>query len=330
MTNYILLATLLLASACSGSGQAASGNQNETGNASQEVAASPVFNGDSAMQYVKEMLSFGPRVPGTDAQVKTAEWLQQQLARLGAEVEVQHTEAKAYNGTMLPIINVTGSYNTNARMRVLILAHWDSRHIADNDPDQSKRKEPVMGANDGASGCGVMLELARMAAQQNPQVGIDLLFTDAEDYGAPDDWNGSHDADYWALGTQAWCKDKRKKGYKAQYGILLDMVGAPDATFYHEYYSKRFAREYLNIVWNKARELGYSNLFIAEDGAGVTDDHVAVNEILGVPCIDIIDTRANSDQTFYPHWHTTHDTFDKLSVTTIQKVGNVLKSLLWK
>lgn len=329
MTNYILLATLLLASACSGSGQASGGTQAESGNNSPVAVTAPVFNGDSAMMYVRELLSFGPRVPGTEAQVQAADWLQQQLTRHGATVEVQRTEATAYNGTRLPIINVTGRYNVNARMRVLILAHWDSRHIADNDPDKTKRNEPVMGANDGASGCGVMMELARLASQQNPQMGIDLLFTDAEDYGAPDDWKGSHDADYWALGTQAWCKAKRKVGYKAQYGILLDMVGAPDASFYHEYYSKRYAREYLNIVWNKARELGYSDLFIASDGAGVTDDHVSVNEILGVPCIDIIDTRTD-DQTFYPHWHTTHDTYDKLSVTTIQKVGNVLTSLLWK
>lgn len=329
MLNYILFLTLLLASACSGSGQASGSSYTESGTTGSTSVSTPVFNGDSAMLYVKELLDFGPRVPGTEAQVKASEWIQQQLARHGATVEVQRTQAKAYDGTLLPIINVTGRYNLNARMRVLILAHWDSRHIADNDPDPSKRKQPVMGANDGASGCGVMMELARMAAQQNPQVGIDLLFTDAEDYGAPDDWKGSHDADFWALGTQAWCKEKRKVGYRAQYGILLDMVGAPDASFYHEYYSKRYAREYLNVVWDKARQLGYSDLFIASDGAGVTDDHVSVNEILGIPCIDIIDTRTD-DQTFYPHWHTTHDTYDKLSISTIQKVGNVLTSLLWK
>lgn len=318
-----------MASACSGATQSSVSTQQGSSQTSSAPTEAIAFNGDSAMQYIQGLLSFGPRVPGTDVQVQAANWIQQQLIRLGAKVEVQRTKATAYDGTVLPIINVTGSYNPDARMRVLILAHWDSRHISDNDPDKTKRNEPVMGANDGASGCGVMMELARLASISNPQVGIDLLFTDAEDYGAPDNWKGSHDANYWALGTQEWCKMKRKEGYRAQYGILLDMVGAPDATFYYEYYSKRYAREYLNIVWTKARELGYGNLFIAEDGAGVTDDHVSVNQILGLPCIDIIDTRTE-DQTFYPHWHTTNDTFDKLSVTTIQKVGNVLTSLLWK
>lgn len=322
MINYILIATLITASACVGSN-----SKTQPVSVSQEEI--PAFRSDSAMNNIEGLLSFGPRVPGTDAQGMAAEWLEQELTRHNAQVEVSRSEATAYNGTRLPIINITGSYNPEARMRVLILAHWDSRHIADNDPDPSKRNQPVMGANDGASGCGVMLELARLAAQKNPKVGLDLLFTDAEDYGAPDDWKGSHDADFWALGTQAWCKEKRKQGYKAQYGILLDMVGAPDATFYYEYYSTRYAREYLNIVWTRAREMGYSNLFIAEDGAGVTDDHVAVNKILGVPCIDIIDTRTD-DQTFYPYWHTSQDTMDKLSAETIQKVGNVLTSLLWK
>ena len=235
----------------------------------------------------------------------------------------------AYNGTKLPVINIMGSFNPDAKMRVLLISHWDSRPYADNDPDPAKRKQPVMGANDGASGVGILLELARLCNEKLPQVGIDIFLTDAEDYGAPDDWKDTHDEKWWALGTQMWCKQAAKEGYRAQYGILLDMVGSADATFYREYYSERYASSFVNEIWQNAARLGYGDLFINQGGGGVTDDHVFVNRMLQIPCVDIIDTRTDTDGTFCPEWHTTYDTIDNISRETLGKVGRVLVSLLW-
>ncbi len=289
----------------------------------------PQFSADSAYQFVAGLCDFGPRVPGTDAQKACAKWLKNELLRYGADVKLQEGEMTAYNGTKLPIINIIGSFNPDAKMRVLLMSHWDSRPFADNDPDPAKRKQPVMGANDGASGVGILLELARLCNEKLPQVGIDIFLTDAEDYGAPDDWKGTHDEKWWALGTQMWCKQAAKEGYRAQYGILLDMVGSANATFYREYYSERYASSFVNEIWQAAARLGYGDLFINQGGGGVTDDHVFVNRMLQIPCVDIIDTRTDTDGTFCPEWHTTHDTMDNISRETLGKVGRVLVSLLW-
>ena len=116
----------------------------------------PRFSADSAYQYVASQCDFGPRVPGTDAQKACAKWLQNELLRHGATVKLQEGEMTAYNGTKLPVINIMGSFNPDAKMRVLLISHWDSRPFADNDPDPAKRKQPVMGANDGASGVGIL------------------------------------------------------------------------------------------------------------------------------------------------------------------------------
>ena len=289
----------------------------------------PQFSADSAYQFVAGLCDFGPRVPGTDAQKACAKWLENELLRHGATVKLQEGEMSAYNGSKLPVINIMGSFNPDAKMRVLLMSHWDSRPFADNDPDPSKRKQPVMGANDGASGVGILLELARLCNEKLPQVGIDIFLTDAEDYGAPDDWSGSHDEKWWALGTQMWCKQAAKDGYRAQYGILLDMVGSANATFYREYYSERYASSFVNEIWQTAARLGYGDLFINQGGGGVTDDHVFVNRMLQIPCVDIIDTRTDSEGSFCPEWHTTHDTMDNISRETLGKVGRVLVSLLW-
>ena len=311
--------------------RSATGNATSSGVPSSTAASRemPRFSADSAYQYVASQCDFGPRVPGTDAQKACAKWLQNELLRHGATVKLQEGEMTAYNGTKLPVINIMGSFNPDAKMRVLLISHWDSRPFADNDPDPAKRKQPVMGANDGASGVGILLELARLCNEKLPQVGIDIFLTDAEDYGAPDDWKGTHDEKWWALGTQMWCKQAAKEGYRAQYGILLDMVGSANATFYREYYSERYASSFVNEIWQAAARLGYGDLFINQGGGGVTDDHVFVNRMLQIPCVDIIDTRTDTDGTFCPEWHTTHDTMDNISREALGKVGRVLVSLLW-
>ena len=328
--NTFLLLSCLWLTACNGqaSGTATTGHDASQGS-TRSASQMPTFCADSAYSYVARQCSFGPRVPGTTEHQQCGQWLMDELRRHGAKVDVQTTEATAYDGTRLPVYNIVGSYNTDARLRVLLISHWDSRHVADNDNDPARRHDPVMGANDGASGVGVLLELARLASQRAPQVGIDIFLTDAEDYGAPDDWQGRHDEKWWALGTQLWCKAAAAKGYRAQYGILLDMVGAPDATFYREYYSEGYASAYVSEIWQMADRLGYGDLFVERQGGGITDDHVFINRMLGIPCVDIIDTRADGDGTFCPQWHTTHDTMDGISAQTLGKVGRVLVNLLW-
>ena len=330
LNNLFLVLGLVTFTACNSCSNATKSDSNMQGaQAKSQTHDLPRFQPDSAYQYIAQQLEFGPRVPGSAAQQQTAEWLESELIRHGASVRVQRTQAKAYDGSQLPVINLVGSFNPNARLRVLLMSHWDSRHVADHDIDPTKRNHPVPAANDGASGVGILLEIARLAGEKMPPVGIDIFFTDAEDYGAPDDWKGTHDEKWWGMGTQLWCKQVRNEGYHAEYAILLDMVGAPDATFYREYYSEVYAHAYVDQVWNTAANLGYGKTFINQRGGGVTDDHTFVNQILGIPTLDIIDTRMDADGTFFPYWHTTEDTLDKISTETLEKVGRVLVNLLW-
>lgn len=307
----------------------AGGAKQASADSSSNKRQVPQFNADSAYNYIAEQIAFGPRVPGTSAQQSAAKWLEGELRRHGANVSIQNSEATAYDGTKLPIINIIGSYMPEAKTRVLLMSHWDCRPLSDNDPDRSKYNNPVDGANDGASGVGVLLEIARQAGLANPKVGIDIFLTDAEDYGAPDEFKGEHKETWWALGTQAWCRQPHVKGYRANYGILLDMVGAKDATFYREYYSDRFASDIVNRVWGTAAGLGLGKYFINQEGAGITDDHVFVNKMTGIPTIDIIDTRIDGDGTFYPYWHTSEDTLDKIDKETLKAVGTLLLNLIY-
>lgn len=298
--------------------------------AAPEPAVSvPRFEADSAYAYVARQLDFGPRVPGSAAQKEAAAWLAGELSRHGAEVTVQEGHVSAYDGTLLPIRNIIGSYNPDARRRILLVAHWDSRHIADQDADPQKRTRPVPAANDGASGVGVLLEIARQLGHRTPDTGIDIFLTDAEDYGAPDSWTQPHKEEHWALGTQYWCRRPHRADYQASFGILLDMVGAADATFYREYFSHHFAGDIVDKVWKTARELGHGQYFVDRTGGAITDDHYFINTLTGIPAIDIIDTRPDAESAFFPYWHTTEDTLDKISPQTLRAVGETLLHLIY-
>lgn len=317
----ILFATLLM-TAC--------GPQRPAAVSNPIVRTSTAFSADSAYRNAATQLAFGPRVPNTAAHDSCAAWIVSELERYGVGVEVQRETVRAYDGTALYCQNITGHIRPEAEHRVLLIAHWDSRHVADNDSRRANRSLPVPAANDGASGAAILLEIARVASVETPATGIDLLFADAEDYGAPDTWTGKHSEEDWALGTQVWAREAARKGYRADYGILLDMVGAPDATFYREYFSERYAPGTTDLVWSIALEMGYGTLFVNSEGPAITDDHVFVNRIAHIPTIDIIDTRQQTGHTFYPYWHTTDDTLDKLSKETLGKVGHVLTALLFK
>ena len=219
-------------------------------------------------------------------------------------------------------MNLVGIINPQAERRILLVAHWDCRPWADSDPDPAKVNEPVMGANDGASGTAVLLELARVLHAQKPEVGVDLLLTDVEDWGAEDN------EDSWALGTQYWVENKHKEAYKPLFGILLDMVGAKGATFHREAFSDMYASNVVDEVWRVAAEQGFLQFFIDSMGGGATDDHVCINKG-GIPCIDIIDMRTSTTG-FYPGWHTTHDTVDQIDRATLQAVGQTIAALIYE
>lgn len=292
----------------------------ETSNVDDVATQVVNFDGSNAYNLVKAQCDFGPRVPGTAAHSKCAEWLEQSLKQSCDTVIVQQGQVTTFDGKTLNIKNFVGSINPSNSDRILLLAHWDCRPWADNDPDPAKHHEPVMGANDAASGVAVLLELARLMKEKTPNIGVDILLVDAEDWGTNDV------EESWALGTQYWAKNPHVAGYTARFGILLDMVGAKGAKFYKEYESQQWAPAVVSEVWDVAHKSGYGAYFENNFGTAVTDDHVVVNG-MGIKCIDIIDTRQNGG--FFDGWHTTSDTMDWIDQGTLKAVGQVVANVVY-
>ena len=288
----------------------------------------PDFNADSAYYFVEKQVSFGPRVPGTEAHNACAHWLASTLTRFGGELVVQDFKTRVYHGKVYDGKNIIASFNPKANKRVMLSAHWDSRPYADYDPNPEMRRSPIAGANDGASGVGVILEIARQMQKQSPQIGVDVFFWDLEDYGEHKDEQGSHE-NSWGLGSQYWSANPHQPAYQANYGILLDMVGAANPKFYHEYYSRQYAPHVLKKVWDAAAKLGYGNVFINEDNGVIMDDHYYINTIAGIPTIDIIHYDRNQKTGFFPEWHTQGDNMDIIERSSLEMVGKTLMQALY-
>ena len=290
----------------------------------------PDFNADSAYSYVAQQVAFGPRVTNTSANEKCAGYLVGKLRSWCPDVIVQKATARAYNGTLLTFRNIIASFKPGTNDRIFLCSHWDSRPYADHDPDPGNRRKPIDGANDGGSGTGILLEIARQINIMNPTIGVDIILFDAEDYGPPQDWKSNENTEnYWGLGSQYWASHPHKEGYFAKYGILLDMVGAPDATFLMEAISMHYAPDIVRLVWGTASRIGYSRYFLYEDGPQITDDHVPVNKVLGIPTIDIIHLDINSDTGFYPYWHTLNDNMASIDKSTLNAVGQTLLTVIY-
>lgn len=283
----------------------------------------PEFSADSALFYLKHQCAFGPRVPNTDSHVKCGEWLTSELKRHGAEVYVQKADLNAFDGTILHASNIIGEYNPEISERLLLLAHWDSRPWADSDSDIGKHNIPVDGANDGASGVAVLLEIARQLGENNPGKGIDILFVDAED------WGTEGDDSSWALGARYFVQNPYKRGYSPRAVILLDMVGGKDACFHREYFSIDAAPNLVNAVWSAARNVGFANRFSDEIGGAVVDDHVEFIKA-GIPAIDIIEYNSMSGTGFNPTWHTVDDTPENIDPETLRVVGQTLLYYIYR
>ncbi|MEM6321421.1 MAG: M28 family peptidase, partial [Bacteroidota bacterium] len=288
----------------------------------------PRFDRDSAYTYVAKQVAFGPRVPNTAAHTTTKNWLSAQLKRHGATVIEQDFQAKAYTGTVLNGTNIIGQFNPNASKRILLAAHWDSRHITDADPDPTKQNLPVDAADDGASGVGILLEIARQLNTLPDYMGVDIIFFDAEDHGISGG-SSPQDAYTWCLGSQHWSRNLHVAGYKAKYGILLDMVGAKNPRFRKEGYSMAYAPDVVNKVWKLAKEMSYGNYFTDEKGGGITDDHRMVNEIARIPMIDIINMPNDGDPVFVDHWHTTNDNMSNINKRTLGAVGQIVLAVIY-
>ena len=235
----------------------------------------PVFNPDSSYRFIEEQLAFGPRIPNSRGHRNCADYLVAKLRKYGAEVVSQEFDEEAFDGTILQLRNIIAAFQPGKTKRILLAAHWDSRPWADKDRD--RETEPIEGANDNASGVAVLLEIARQfSISQPPEVGIDLIFFDGEDYGLRRGHQGrvSDPHNGWCLGSRYWSTNKHKARYSAYYGILLDMVGAKGARFFQEGASMDYAPSVVRKVWSNANRIGYSDLFIPSIKPPITDDHV--------------------------------------------------------
>ncbi len=295
-----------------------------TGQVPRAHVQPPAFNADSAYHFVKTQVDMGPRNPGSRAHAQCASWLQKKLESYGGTVQIQTASIKTYDGKVWMNKNIIAEFNPAATDRILLCAHWDCRPMADHDSLPSNRNKPILGANDAASGVGVLLEVARAIAEKQPTVGIDIIFFDLEDYGDPDGLT----EDSWCLGAQYWSKNPHKPQYFARFGILLDMVGAQGAVFPREGSSLYYARSVVDKVWTKAQSMGYGNYFINTETNPTTDDHVYINEFINIPTIDIVHYDAENRSYFKCH-HKQCDDMRNIDKNTLEVVGKVLLEVIY-
>lgn len=292
------------------------------------VSSAPVFQADSAYLYIENQVKFGPRVPNSPSHKACGDYLANELRRFGAKVYEQEALLTAYDNTGLESRNIIGSFDPDNKNRILLFAHWDSRPYADHDPNPANHRKPIDGADDGGSGVGVLLEIARLIGQKAPGVGIDIIFFDAEDYGTPEFVN-DHKPDTWCLGSQFWAQNPHTPNYQADFGILLDMVGTKNATFFKEQLSTMYAAKYVELLWNTARNLGYGKYFIQAAGGAITDDHQYVISGRNIPSIDIINYDPDSATGFGSYWHTLGDTMDNIDRETLKAVGQTVLEVIY-
>jgi len=280
----------------------------------------PSFSPDSARAFAAAQVNFGNRIPGSEAWNRCGVYLQQQLARWCDTVIVQPFRATLWDGSTMPGRNIIGSINPQAAKRVLLAAHWDSRSWADHDADPDLHRKPVPGANDGASGVATLLEMARGMAQMPPSVGVDIIFFDVEDQGVAE-WSEIYDEHSWCKGSQHWAETPHTPYYTASYGVLFDMIGCPEPRFTKEFFSRQYAPGLCDKLWQCAAALGYGHVFVNQKTDPILDDHLYVNELAGIPMVDIVQ---NSPQgSFFSHWHTTTDDMNSLCAESMAMVANV-------
>ena len=313
----------LLFSSC----QTESDKQKHTEFPPAKVIPTPDFNADSAFQFVKAQVDFGPRVPNSEAHAKCAEYLAAKFRSYKAEVIVQQAEVKAFDGKVLKMKNIIAQFNPAKQNRIILCAHWDTRPFADQ--DKTDVNKPIDGANDGGSGVGVLLEVGRQLSALQPNIGVDIILFDAEDYGQPDGGMQKEQSNSYCLGSQYWATNKHKQDYFPRYAILLDMVGAKNATFTMEGVSMEFASHVVKKVWDTAARIGYSSYFVYDKTNPITDDHYYLNTLAEIPSIDIIHYDPATRYHFPATWHTHNDKLENIDPKTLKAVGQTLLEVVY-
>jgi Zn-dependent M28 family amino/carboxypeptidase len=306
-----MLAILLLCILCGCKGEAKSGDTAQQ----TPAAATTGFSGNAAYNYAKAQFAFGPRVPGTPAAKQAGDWIIRQMRARADTVIVQSFTYTAADGKKLPLRNILARFRPELPNRVLYLTHWDSRPISESGATEAERKMPVPGANDGASGVGMFVALGDVLKKTKPSVGVDLLFTDGEDYGQ----FGPPEVDV-LIGAKYFATHLPSPGYKPLYGVLWDMIGDKDLRIPYEMNSFQQVPEVVSKVWQTAADLGHADVFVQESGGQITDDHVPLLNA-GLRVIDVIDLT-------YPPHHTPYDTMDKISAKSLGIVGDVATALV--
>jgi len=282
--------------------------------ACKQDAGNVSFDGEAALRYAKVQVDFGPRVPGTPGWQKAGDWIVAEMRQRADTVIEQRWWHRLAKGDSIPMRNILVRYRPEATDRILYVTHWDTRPIADSETDTVKAKQPIPGANDGASGVGLFVALGDILKKTPPKVGVDLLFVDGEDYG-----NFNTNADV-LIGSTYFAQHLPSPDYKPIFGVLWDMIGDKDLQIYQESNSMEAAPEVVSRVWDAAEKLGYANAFIAQPRYRVTDDHVPLLQA-GLRVIDVIDLD-------YPDHHKLSDTMDKISAKSLSTVGAVATALI--
>ena len=263
----------------------------------QPKPESVAFDGQRAYTDVQAQVAFGPRIPGSEGHVQVQDWIQKELESASWEVEIQSSEALGH-----PVENIVAK-RSDEPPQVIIGAHYDTRMLADQDSDPANISKPVPGANDGASGVAVLLELARSLPEDT--VPLWLVFFDAEDNGRIEGWD-------WILGSREFV---RLNPIQPRAVLILDMIGDADLNIYKERNSDPALTD---AIWAVAKGLSYESKFIPEYKYDMLDDHTPFLEA-GIPAVDIIDFD-------YPYWHTVQDTPDKVSAASLQTVGETVRT----
>ncbi len=278
----------------------------------------PPFNGREAFRFLTAQTDFGPRNPGSRGHDRCLAYLEQTLVRLVDTVHLQPFSHPGYDGTTLQLTNVIASFKPESPARILLCAHWDTRPRADRDENPRRRNEPIVGANDGASGVAVLLQLATLLKAQPPSVGVDIVLFDGEDYGREGDTGN------YLLGSRHFASTASRTSVP-RFGILLDMVGDAALEIPREGYSVRYAPDIVNTIWSTARSLGITE-FVDYLGPEIIDDHLPLNEV-GIRTVDIIDF--DYPDPTHRYWHTHDDTPDKCSAESLEAVGTVVANVVY-
>ena len=279
--------------------------------------ATAQFNAKRAFSYLEKQIAFGTREPGSKGHQLCLDFLKTELGRLADSVRLQAFEFQDLrNQKHFTLTNIIASFNPQAEKRIFFAAHWDTRPRADYDIKENREK-PIPGANDGASGVAVLLEIARQLKETPVEIGVDLIFFDGEDYGEE-----GHLEDYF-LGSRYFAE--HASGYHPEYGVLLDMIGDANLNIPKEGWSNYYLPQIVEKVWRTAYDLGYTE-FEDRTGLQISDDHLILIEH-GIPCIDVIDFEY-PDQS-HRYWHTLQDTADKCSPQSLEVVGRVMMELIY-